>query len=352
MKIPSLANFVVLRQKDQMETWDAIIKALPESALVVSNSFIIESSNDSMNALLEADPIGSHLTSHFRAPAIMQAAKDALAKDEKSNVEFIIRGQSSRHFDVFVSAFGGNESRKVLLIVRDLTYQQQIERMRSDFIANASHEMRTPLATLTGFIETMQGAAKHDGVAREKFLSMMKTQTDRMARLTDDLLSLSRIEINEHLRPTAEVQLSTLLKQCANLLSSAASALECTISIEVDEGLMVIGDADQLMQVFQNLLENALKYGSQGKRIEVTAKQSTSWTDVTFRDFGAGIAAHHIPRLTERFYRVDVKESRTRGGTGLGLAIVKHILNRHRGKLIIESQLGEGSRFTVRLPII
>lgn len=335
-----------------METSDAIIRALPEPALVVSNSFIIESSNDSMNALLEADPIGSHLTNHFRAPAIMQAAKDALAKDEKSNVEFTTRGQSSRTFDVFVSAFNINASRNVLLIVRDLTYQQQIERMRSDFIANASHEMRTPLATLTGLIETMQGAAKHDGVAREKFLAMMKTQTNRMARLTDDLLSLSRIEINEHLRPTGEVQLSTLLKQCANLLSSAALALKCTISIEVDEGLSVVGDADQLMQVFQNLLENALKYGSQGKRIEVTAIQSSGWTSVMFQDFGSGIAAHHIPRLTERFYRVDVQESRTRGGTGLGLAIVKHILNRHRGKLIIESQLGQGSRFTVRLPIV
>ena len=171
-----------------------------------------------------------------------------------------------------------------------------------------------------------------------------------MARLTDDLLSLSRIEINEHLRPTGQVQVSALLKQCANFLSNTALAVKCTINIEVDAGLTVIGDADQLMQVFQNLLENALKYGDQGKRIDVTATQSSSWTSVIFRDFGAGIAPHHIPRLTERFYRVDVQESRTRGGTGLGLAIVKHILNRHRGKLIIESELGHGSHFTVRLP--
>lgn len=346
----SLANDIALRQKGEMGTFDAIIRALPEPTLVVSNTFIVESSNESMNVLLEADPVGSHLTSYFRAPAVMQAAKDALVNDAKNNVEFITRGQSSRTFDVFVSAFRDAAAQKVLLIVRDLTYQQQIERMRSDFIANASHEMRTPLATLTGFIETMQGAAKQDPAAREKFLALMKTQTDRMSRLTDDLLSLSRIEINEHLRPTGEVQVSALLHQCANLLSRSALASKCTINIEVDEGLKVIGDADQLMQVFQNLLENALKYGVQGKRIEVTANQSSSWTSVIFRDYGAGIAAHHIPRLTERFYRVDVQESRTRGGTGLGLAIVKHILNRHRGKLVIESELGQGSRFTVRLP--
>ena len=333
-----------------MGTFDAIIRALPEPALVVSNGLIIESSNDSMNTLLEADPIGSHLTNYFRTPAVMLAAKDALDKDEKSSVEFTTRGQSSRTFDVFVSAFNDGDSRKVLLVLRDLTYQQHIERMRSDFVANASHEMRTPLATLTGFIETMQGAAKNDVAAREKFLTLMKTQTDRMSRLTDDLLSLSRIEINEHLRPTGKVQVSALLGQCANLLSGASVAAGCAINIVVDESLMVVGDSDQLMQVFQNLIENALKYGAQGKRIEVTAKQSPSWIDVTFRDFGAGIAAHHIPRLTERFYRADVQESRTRGGTGLGLAIVKHILNRHRGKLIIESELGQGSRFTVHLP--
>ena len=333
-----------------MEPTDPIIKALPEPALVVSNSFIIESSNDSMNALLEVDPIGSHLTSHFRAPTVSQAAKNALGNDEKYNVEFTTRGQSSRTFDVFVSGFNLGNARKVLLVVRDLTYQQQIERMRSDFVANASHEMRTPLATLTGFIETMQGAAKQDSVAREKFLALMKTQTDRMSRLTDDLLSLSRIEINEHLRPTGTVQVSSLLSQCANLLSDASTAAGCGIKIELDERLVVVGDADQLMQVFQNLLENALKYGAQGKRIEVSATKSEIWTDIIIQDFGAGIAAHHIPRLTERFYRVDVQESRTRGGTGLGLAIVKHILNRHRGRLIIESELGHGSRFIVRLP--
>ena len=333
-----------------MEKFDTVISALPDPALVVSDELMVLAANDAMSEFLEADPIGSHLTTYFRAPTVMQAAKSALQFNEKSNVEFEVKGQSSRSFDVFISAFDTATTRKVLLIVRDQTYQQQIERMRSDFVANASHELRTPLTALTGFIETMQGAAKLDVAAREQFLGLMKTQADRMARLTDDLLSLSRIEINEHVRPSGTVSVYSLIEQCADLLTDSAASSGCMINIAVDKALVVAGDSDQLMQVFQNLLENALKYGVKGKPVEVTARQSLASTDVVVRDYGIGIAAHHIPRLTERFYRVDVKDSRARGGTGLGLAIVKHILNRHRGKLIIESELGKGSTFIVRLP--
>ena len=333
-----------------MEKYDAIVSALPDSALVVSDELIVLSSNQAMADFLEADPVGSHLTNYFRAPIVMQAAKAALQYGEKSNVEFATKGQSSRNYDVFISAFNADNARKVLLVLRDLTYQQQIERMRSDFVANASHELRTPLTALTGFIETMQGAAKLDVAVREQFLGLMKTQADRMARLTDDLLSLSRIEINEHVRPSGTVKVFSLIQQCADLLSDVAASHGCIINIEIDKELIVAGDVDQLMQVFQNLLENALKYGAKGKRIDVTAQVSSAFTDVTIRDYGTGIAEYHIPRLTERFYRVDVKDSRARGGTGLGLAIVKHILNRHLGKLIIESEIGKGSNFIVRLP--
>lgn len=334
-----------------MRSSDAIIKALPDPALVVSDLLVVESSNNAMDVLLEADPTGSHLTSYFRAPAVIQATRAVLTNGEKANVEFTRKGQSSRVFDVFVSAFEVGQVRKVLLIVRDLTYQQQIERMRSDFVANASHELRTPLATLTGLIETMQGAAKQDPAARKKFLSLMKSQADRMARLTDDLLSLSRIEINEHLRPTAKVNVTSVLAQCANVLSETIVAADCKLNVQVATDINVLGDTDQLTQVFQNLLENAIKYGGRGKAIDITANKMSDLTNITVRDYGTGIAAHHIPRLTERFYRVDVQDSRTRGGTGLGLAIVKHILNRHRGRLLIESELGQGSSFTVRLPI-
>ena len=334
-----------------MESPYALVSALPDAALILSHDLIVVSSNELMNALLESDPKGEHITSFFRAPSVLQAAKAALTTGEKSNVKFTPKVRSSRSFDVFVSAFEADETfaKNVLLIVRDLTYQQQIERMRSDFVANASHELRTPLATLAGFIETMQGPARQDAAARDKFLVLMKTQTDRMARLTDDLLSLSRIEINEHVRPTHKVEISALLNQCANFLASTAKLADCRIDIQVDTDIMVIGDADQLLQVFQNLLENAIKYGGKGKLVNVSAKRLPNATDVTIRDYGAGIAVHHIPRLTERFYRVDVQDSRTLGGTGLGLAIVKHILNRHGGKLIIESELGKGSSFTVRL---
>ena len=346
----ALASLAALIQKCLMEKYDAVISALPDPALVVSDDLVVASCNEAMRKYLDTDPVGSHLTNYFRAPSVMQAAKEALQSGENSNVEFATKGQQSRSYDVFVSAFKTGESQKVLLILRDSTYQRQIERMRSDFVANASHELRTPLTALAGFIETMQGAAKLDSAAREQFLGLMKVQADRMSRLTDDLLSLSHIEINEHVRPAGRVLVYSLIEQCADLLSDVAAAGGCTINAAIDKKLAVAGDADQLLQVFQNLMENALKYGAKGKRIDITAHHANNYTDVVISDYGAGIAAHHIPRLTERFYRVDVKDSRAHGGTGLGLAIVKHILNRHGGKLIIESELGKGSTFTVRLP--
>ena len=331
---------------------EALIAALPEPAMLVAGDMIVTIANDAMVTLLEANPQGQHITSYYRAPAIVQAIQAAMNGGAKAHVAYLTSSPSPRSFDVFVAPLNLADQavHDVLLIVRDLTYEQQIERMRADFVANASHELRTPLATLAGFIETMQGAAKQDATAREKFLGLMKTQADRMTRLADDLLSLSRIEINEHVRPSSKVDVALLIGQCVGLLASTAKAAGCKIDLICDREIKVIGDADQLQQVFQNLIENAIKYGGSNKPINVSVVQGNQTTDVTVRDHGAGIAAHHIPRLTERFYRVDVQASRTRGGTGLGLAIVKHILNRHRGKLIVESELGQGSSFIVRLP--
>ncbi|MCB1380508.1 MAG: ATP-binding protein, partial [Alphaproteobacteria bacterium] len=219
------------------------------------------------------------------------------------------------------------------------------------FVANASHELRTPLAALSGFIETMQGAARSDESARERFLGLMRQQADRMKRLIDDLLSLSRIEINEHVRPTARADLAQIARQAGEAMKNLADELGCPISLAVDQPLPVTGDADELLQVVQNLVENALKYASSGGRIEIEGQKVNGHVELTIRDHGPGIAAEHLPRLTERFYRVSVQESRLRGGTGLGLAIVKHILNRHRGRLLISSEMGRGSAFTIRIPI-
>ena len=245
----------------------------------------------------------------------------------------------------------------MLLTFRDLTAIRRVEEMRVDFVANASHELRTPLAALSGFIETLKGAARNDTAARERFLDIMEAQAKRMARLIDDLLSLSRIELAAHVRPETPVELLPIVRQVIDALQMLARDRGVTVTIDAPkEPLIVSGNRDELTRVFENLVENALKYGASGKRVEITLSRAFTVSGgeeavAAVRDYGPGIAAEHLPRLTERFYRVDIAESREQGGTGLGLALVKHIMNRHRGRLTIESRSGEGATFTVRLPM-
>jgi two-component system phosphate regulon sensor histidine kinase PhoR len=254
----------------------------------------------------------------------------------------------------------------VLIALKDASAEHRLERLRSDFIANVSHELKTPIATLMGFIETLRGPAKGDPAAHERFLGIMQEQAGRMSRLVADLLSLSRIELNEHARPSGGVELSEVIGRVANALSLRAA--DRTMRIELPGGAMgrAIGDAEELTQVFQNLIDNAIKYGRPGTAVTVSAtrivdpveikahlpglRRAKAMIAVAVADRGEGIAREHIPRLTERFYRVDAARSRDLGGTGLGLAIVKHVVNRHRGSLEIESVPGEGSVFTVYLP--
>ena len=229
--------------------------------------------------------------------------------------------------------------------------------MRADFVANASHELRTPLAALSGFIDTLQGPARDDPAARARFLPIMQAQADRMARLIDDLLSLSRIELNVHVRPDAQVDLTAIVRQVADSLQTLARDRRVEVATAAPAGpLLVLGDRDELIRVFENLVENALKYAASGKRVDIELSQrpgagGKQEARVAVRDYGPGIAPEHLPRLTERFYRVDVAESRAQGGTGLGLALVKHILNRHGGRLTIESVPGQGAIFTTYLPL-
>jgi two-component system, OmpR family, phosphate regulon sensor histidine kinase PhoR len=244
----------------------------------------------------------------------------------------------------------------VLMTFHDLTPLRRVEEMRADFVANASHELRTPLAALSGFIETLQGSARDDAKARERFLVIMQEQARRMARLIDDLLSLSRIELNAHRRPDSSVDLAPIVRQVVDGLQTLARDRGVSVQVNGASVLTVPGDRDELVRVFENLVENALKYGAAGKRVDISLTEGKSPEGepealVGVRDYGPGIAPEHLPRLTERFYRVDVTESRAQGGTGLGLALVKHILNRHRGRLLIESVPGAGAMFTVRLPI-
>ncbi|TPL05218.1 MULTISPECIES: ATP-binding protein [unclassified Mesorhizobium] len=298
---------------------------------------------------------GMSLALKFRAPEMQalldgilsgQVAADAVDYTEKLPVE--------RTYRVSASTVG-HATGLYVLVFKDQSETRRIDRMRADFIANASHELRTPLASIAGFIETLRGPARNDPAARDQFLQIMQNQTGRMARLIDDLLSLSRLEMKPYLRPGTEVDLRQTIDSVIDSLGPLAGENGVVIEREFANGPLVVpGDRDELFQVFENLLENACKYGQSGGRVTVSIAggedSQQPGFDVTIRDYGPGIAEEHIPRITERFYRVDVENSRTQKGTGLGLSIVKHILTRHNARLSIKSEVGKGAAFTVHLP--
>lgn len=322
-----------------------VVAALPDAAMAVDALGFVTAANDGAHDLFDMDLAGRHLSSVLRAPDVLEAVQRA-AQGQPATVTFERRIPAPRSIAAHVAPLPGQ---RVLVVLKDLTREQQIEQMRADFVANASHELRTPLASVLGFVETMLGAAKNDEAARGKFLVLMKAQAERMKRLIDDLLSLSRIEMNEHVRPDAEVDLAQAASHVSDVLQGMAMQNGTELVLDLPAPLPVAGDWDELLQVVHNLIENALKYAG-GKPVEIAGRLKDGYAELAVRDQGPGIAAQHIPRLTERFYRVSAQESRSKGGTGLGLAIVKHILNRHRGRLVVTSELGHGSTFTIRIP--
>jgi two-component system phosphate regulon sensor histidine kinase PhoR len=352
-KVPELTAAPELKSTS-VDIVDHLVTALPDPILILDSDGIVIKANANAEEMLEMKPAGLHLSQAIRAPAVLEAVARAISQGGSAVVDYEVRGPLARNFEVYVSPImsAESESPAVLLVLKDLTREQQIERMRSDFVANASHELRTPLASLSGFIETLQGAARNDETAREKFLNLMRSQAERMKRLIDDLLSLSRIEMNVHLRPSAKVDLARVARHVCDFLSSMAQEEKVALQINLDSKLEVAGDWDELVQVVVNLVENAIKYSEPGKTVRVEGEDKAGFVTLSVIDQGRGIAEEHIPRLTERFYRISVQESRSRGGTGLGLAIVKHILNRHHGRLLVTSRLGHGSQFTIRLPSI
>jgi two-component system phosphate regulon sensor histidine kinase PhoR len=337
---------------------DDMIASLPDAAIVLDRDTRVIAFNSAARVIAPALARGAAASLVLRVPEVVEVVRDVAATREPRSVEFSQRVPIDRWFAAHVRPLGAAPSGTMLLVFHDLTPVHRAEIMRADFIANASHELRTPLAALSGFIDTLLGSARDDAEARARFLAIMKTQANRMARLIDDLLSLSRVELTEHMHPETPVDLVPIVRQVADGLQTLAQDRNVEIKIaQPAEGVTVAGDRDELTRVFENLVENALKYGANGKRVDIgfanaVSPDGAAETLVTVRDYGPGIAAEHIPRLTERFYRVDVSQSRAEGGTGLGLALVKHILNRHRGKLAIESGAGQGAIFTVRLPVI
>ena len=334
----------------------AVVAGLPDPVIALDRNGRVLTLNDGARSLTPALRQGEPVSLALRMPEVIEAIGRAYATGEEQRVEYSERVPLDRWFETIVMPVTRRPRPDlVLMTFHDLTPLRRVEEMRADFVANASHELRTPLAALLGFIETLQGSAREDSKARARFLAIMQEQARRMARLIDDLLSLSRIELNAHRRPDTPVDLAPIIRQVADGLETLARDRGVAVNIDNANAMTVLGDHDELVRVFENLVENALKYGAAGRRVDIKLRQGSSAegepeAQVSVRDYGPGIAPEHLPRLTERFYRVDVTESRAQGGTGLGLALVKHILNRHRGRLTIESAPGAGAVFTVHLP--
>ncbi|MDN5927939.1 MAG: ATP-binding protein [Hyphomicrobiales bacterium] len=324
---------------------------VPDPIVVFDRSGAVVHANQAAIAAFGAFRLGSSVQLKFRAPE-MQALLGAVLGGEAgvAPIDYSERVPVDRLYRVAIRPVG-TASGLFAMTFRDHSEARRIDRMRADFIANASHELRTPLAAIAGFIETLRGPAKNDAKARERFLGIMEEQTGRMARLIDDLLSLSRLEMKSHHNPSDRVDLAAVVGGVADTLTHLAG--ELGVAIERDfpgHPVFVAGERDELIQVFVNLLENACKYGQSGKRVIVSVEETTEGADVTVRDFGPGIPKDDIPRITERFYRVDIEASRAQKGTGLGLSIVKHILNRHGARLTVHSEPGKGASFVVHFP--
>ena len=341
---------------------DAVVSGMPDPVAVLDQDGRVIAFNAQALALAPALRRGEPASIALRMPELVEAIRAANLTGKAQRIEFSARLPSPRWSEAFVapialSGHGPGRAGVVVITVHDLTPIRRADDMRADFVANVSHELRTPLAAITGFIDTLQGPARDDPDARTRFLGIMQAQAWRMARLIDDLLSLSRIEQRAHQRPDTPVDLVAIVRQVSDGLQTLAQDRGIEIEITAPPTpLVVLGDRDELTRLFENLVENGLKYGASGKRIDIACAAAAKpggkgEAVVSVRDYGPGIAAEHLPRLTERFYRVDVGESRAQGGTGLGLALVKHILNRHQGRLAIDSKEGEGATFTVRLQL-
>ncbi len=337
--------------QEELRTANAMIEALPDPLILLGPDRAVTRVNAAARAIFGAD-----IAAVLRHPGLRDAIDRAAAAGTMQEADLFLPVPVERELHAAVFHLAGDQ---VAAVLSDRTRERALERTRADFVANASHELRTPLASLIGFVETLRGPAADDPPAQSRFLEIMAEQGGRMNRLIDDLLSLSRIEMTEHTPPTGMVDLAELLRFTAASFEPRLQRRGTTLRLDLPDDLpKITGDDDQLGQVFQNLMDNAIKYGREGGSLRVAAARTAPggrWpprpgVTVAVTDDGAGIPREHLPRLTERFYRVDKGRSRAVGGTGLGLAIVKHIINRHRGQLAIDSREGEGATFTVWLP--
>jgi two-component system phosphate regulon sensor histidine kinase PhoR len=366
---------------------DAVFETLDDPVMIIAGGEAddiagrrIILANRAARDLLRIPREGSLLVSAMRDPGVLEAVDEALFGGLSRTTDYTAAGARERHWKAWVRPLDGSQgaARTAILGLRDETDVRRMELMRVDFLANASHELRTPLASLSGFIETLKGHARDDSVARDRFLDIMAAQANRMSRLVADLLSLSRIELNEHIPPSGRVDVARAASDVVDAISVLSQEKGVTVLLDVPPGeARITGDRDEIVQVIQNLTDNAIKYSTVGGMVELTVRSdldaeaaavarlpgatrlslltpdrdaTARYVAVAVRDYGPGMAREHLPRLTERFYRVEGQKSGDRPGTGLGLAIVKHIVNRHRGGLTVESAPGEGSLLVAYFP--
>ncbi len=368
------------------DTSESMVERLPIPVLLIGPGGRIERANPAARAFLGLGAERGLLSTVLRQPRVLEAVSTALRGERGATVEYSTVAPLESHVRAFIEPIRldvpGPMPFRAMIVLADDTSSKRAERMRADFLANASHELRTPLSSLSGFIETLNGPAKDDEEARERFLGIMQVQTDRMRRLINDLLSLSRVEMNEHVPPTESVDLAKLVREVIEALTPVATSREIKLSVDDCASTSVVrGDHDQLFEVVENLVGNAIKYSPDGgdvcicvydDRSRDAAEQSKDrlvpdsgrltlaspalnsderYGVVRIRDKGAGIERRYLPRLAERFFRVDGQKSGPKSGTGLGLAIVKHIVNRHRGGFSVESAPGVGTVFSVFFPM-
>ncbi len=366
---------------DETVSAQAMLEAMPIPVLMIGGSGRIDSANPAARSFLGLGSTLGHLSGVLRQPQVLEAVSTALRGGEVEAVEYSNMAPVESHVRAFIAPIAMPADPalpwRAMLVLLDETSIKRADRMRADFLANASHELRTPLASLAGFIETLRGHARDDEEARERFLGIMFDQTSRMQRLINDLLSLSRIEMDEHVPPSSKTDVRVVAVDVIDMLKPQVAAKSIAFSTELAEEARIVGDRDQITEVVQNLVENAIKYspdqaqlslelitdlcrdeaerpalmlGEASSRLTLAAPPTEAgdrFVAIRVRDSGKGIERRDLPRLSERFYRVDGQKSGPKEGTGLGLAIVKHIVSRHRGGFTVESAPGVGSVFTV-----
>ncbi|GMG84205.1 phosphate regulon sensor histidine kinase PhoR [Paralimibaculum aggregatum] len=341
-----------------------LLERLPLAVLMIDERDVVRFANPMASELFGRLPEAGFHVAALRAPKLLAGIGAARAGAGAVSVDFAVMRKCEIHLRAHLRLLDdvpkdaqADTAGSVIAVIEDITQNRRTETLYRDFVANASHELKTPLASISGIIETLQGHARDDPEAAERFLGIMATQAERMRRLINDMLSLSRIEQNERVPPRNPQPLREIVGETVEAMQPIADAAGVALAAALpDAETVVLGSREELSQVFQNLIDNAIKYARPEDRVWVepvaTPEERRGMIGVVIGDTGPGIPRTDLPRLTERFYRVSVPKSRARGGTGLGLAIVKHVLSRHRGDLEIESELGQGSRFTVWLPVV